>query len=203
MWVTSVDLLLVYVWYYHGAISMAFSFFRWLMDQQRTWASLSSELLVHVGTTVVFGYIERLLKEDWVLYDSFKKAERVYMKLVDSFPDPTFVTELSGRIVYLNASASALVELARQHNPVQRASHDRANFLELVHNDYKQRTEKALKQVLQSKLPAFELPLHVRPSAAQSYADGTHAGAEAQAQAQADVQTSPVLKWLAAGKLAT
>ncbi len=68
------------------------------------------QLLVIMFSTVIFSYIEKSTKEDWVLYDSFKKSQNIVMKFADASPFPSFVLDPTGKILACNKSGKGLIK---------------------------------------------------------------------------------------------
>ncbi len=153
-----IDVLLVYVWYHHLAISVAFSIFRYLVVSEQTFGRTFCEILTIGITTTLFAFVERAMKEEWVLFDSFKRAQKIYMKLIDQLPVPTFVTDFSGRVIYSNSAGKALHDATARSASATGVGHG-WNFLELVYADHKQTVEDLLKKIGREAPQAVEVPL--------------------------------------------
>ena len=149
-----IDLLLVYVWYYHLAISVGFSVVRFALVSEQRLGHTFYEFLVIVVTTLIFAFVEKTMKEDWVLFDSFKRAQKIYAKLIDQTPIPTFVTDSAGRILYCNLLGKELYGVTKSE-----AINKVWNFLELVYADHKSIVEEMMKRVGKEEVEAVEVPL--------------------------------------------
>ena len=123
-----------------------------------------NEALVIMLTTICFGLVERIMKEDWVLYDSFKRAQNLYMKLVDKLPTPNFVTDTSGRILHMNYSAKVLYERSKKSRmPDKIPSKDAKGLIKMVHPDYKKTVEEFLKKATREFVSPIDVPILVNP----------------------------------------
>ncbi len=121
------------------------------------------EILAVCVSATLFGFFERIMKEDWVLLDSFRRAQHLYMQLVDKLPAPNFVTDGSGRIVHMNSAARALFSRFQLVRPTA-ATGDRG-FLDMVHPRHRTLVEFALKDSIsgQDRGPA-NVPVLVNKS---------------------------------------
>ena len=148
---------MVYIWYYHFAISSCYSILRCIIIKDQGLNNTVYEILAICCTTVVFSFVERVTKENWVLFDSFKRAQKIYMKLIDQLPIPTFVTDSAGRVVYCNSFGKALYDNTR---PISKSVSNKSwNFLELVYESYKKAMEDFIKQGCKNKIEPIEIPL--------------------------------------------
>ncbi len=154
----TIDALLVYVWYEHMGISLAFSLVRYFTVPEQTLGRTFCEFLAIMVTTAVFGFVERQMKEEWVLFDSFKRAQKIYMKLIDQMPVPTFVTDSSGRVIYNNSAGRILYEAATKAPSASNSGHN-WNFLELVYESHRNTIEDMLKRAVKERLLPVEVPL--------------------------------------------
>jgi hypothetical protein len=132
MWV---DLIFVHAWYKHLIISTCLLA---ITPVCNLWA----QIVAIAVTTLVFACIEKALKEDWVLLDSFKKAHNIHLKLVDRAPYPTLVLDLQGRVLYWNAAASQLFPSAT--SPLRPEARGRS-FLDIVPADFQEKVCRLLK----------------------------------------------------------
>ena len=161
------NLLLVYVWYHHLAISAGLLVAKnFLLGRADLYFS---EGLIIFLTTSLFGYMERLAKEDWVLFDSFKRAQKLYMKMVDKLPMPNFVVDSSGKILYQNSSAKELYAKSRKSKIVTsdllncaaagNVLKEERGLLEMVHPDHRENIAKVLKEAIKVPVQSIDIPL--------------------------------------------
>ena len=132
------DLLFVHVWYKHLFVSTCLLL---LGPSCIAW----EQLLALCATTLVFGCVEKTLKEEWVLFDSFKKAHNIYLKLVDRAPFPTLVTDAQGHVLYWNTVANQLFPGGGAQRRAERRSR---NLLDLVQADSQEKVGKLLKKAI-------------------------------------------------------
>ena len=151
------DILLVYAWYKHAAISLCYSTARYILTSNMTLTIFLFEALIIAVTTIFFGFVERIMKEDWVLYESFMRAQKIYMKLVDAMLLPTFVVEPSGRVLYANVKGRNLLALSR--TKAKQQGKGGANLLSLVHPDFVKPLEPILKRAGRENVEPIEIPL--------------------------------------------
>lgn len=159
--INHLDLMFVYVWYYHFLLSVFHLAIRFLLNSNQTLKNSFLEILVIGFSTIIFGFVERLMKEDWVLYDSFKRSQNIYMKLVDGLSFPTFVTDAAGRILYMNSSGNSLIVESKKSASEKRKANLKgtSNFLELIHSSYLKSIEESLKRATKEAIPPIEIPL--------------------------------------------
>ena len=155
------------MWYYHLAISTLFTAVRFLTTSRLSCLNVLYECMAICGTTLLFGFVERAMKETWILYDSFKRAQKVYTKLVDAALLPTFVTDSTGRVLYANSRGKALFVESRPNaedkdRSQQRLQRGGANLLELVHPDSLKPVEALLKRGPRDRAPPLDVPLLCR-----------------------------------------
>lgn len=146
-----VDRLLVYVWYHHLGISLGLLLLKLISYSNQSVACAMWELLFISFSTTTFAFIERADKEMWVLYDSFKRSQRIYKRVVDGMPSPAFVADSTGCITYFNLHAHDIYGLAKKKG--------RANFLELVHEDQKKSVEAIIKRAVKEPTDSTEILL--------------------------------------------
>ena len=160
------DLLLVYVWYYHLLISLGFTLVRYFLFPTQSFAHTLYEIIAISVLTTVFGFIERTMKEDWVLFDSFRRAQKIYMKLIDQMPVPTFVTDALGRVIYCNAVGRVLYDTAKEVNGSPLQQQRNWNFLELVYAEQKKKVEDMIKRATKETVDPIEVPIltHTPPA---------------------------------------
>ncbi len=104
------------------------------------------------------------MKENWILYDSFKRAQKIYMKLVDGALLPTFVADSTGRVLYANSRGKALFVESRANaedkdRSQQRLQRGGANLLELIHPERLKTVEGFLKRGPREKASLVDVPL--------------------------------------------
>ena len=100
-------------------------------------------------TTLIFASFEKSSKESWVLLDSFKKSQNVFMKLANSVPFPYFITDLHGKALAQNNQADILID------PNQKSR----CFQDIVHPHYKEKISKSIKEAVQKGKANIEVPL--------------------------------------------
>lgn len=92
----------------HFIISFMLIFIKLLYVSEKSYVHFFLEILSISFYTFVFAVFERIMKEDWILYDSFKRAQNIYMKLADGLFSPTYITDSMGKILYMNANGRSL-----------------------------------------------------------------------------------------------
>lgn len=150
-----VDQILVYVWYKHLFISSLLSLMRFLLIPYQNFTIITFDVVIILLTTFAFGFVERSLKERWVLMDSFKRAEKTYMKFADQVTVPAFVIDSMGKIMYSNKEARELYNSVEQNKNTRPNS----NFLDLIHENARKNIEKDLKNAVKSKIDPIEMLL--------------------------------------------
>ncbi len=81
----------------------------------------------------VFATIVRADKSAWVLFDSFRSAEKAYMNMIDNNPFAAFVVSAKGRVLYCNLAGWQLA-VGNRKGSLRR---NRLMFCDLVHTEYK------------------------------------------------------------------
>jgi len=162
------DLLFSYVWYQHLLYSTILFGMDFILFRKQTHAKM--QICAIMLTTITFGFCERFSKENWVLYDSFKRAQNLFMKMADKFPISNFIVDVSGRMQHLNASAKQLFEKAKRckiaftsmnANLGKTRSHvkeDRGIF-DMVHPDFRKTVDELIKKAVRQKVDSLEIPL--------------------------------------------
>jgi len=112
---------------------------------------LEMEILTSCISTVIFSLVERNHKETWVLFDSFKRSQRIYKRIVDQIPVPAFITDSSGYINYFNLHAHDICGFGKRKR--------RTNFLELVYGDQKKAVEETIKRAIKEPIESTEILL--------------------------------------------
>eukprot|EP00826_Nyctotherus_ovalis_P011882 TRINITY_DN13098_c0_g1_i1.p1 TRINITY_DN13098_c0_g1~~TRINITY_DN13098_c0_g1_i1.p1 ORF type:complete len:146 (-),score=34.91 TRINITY_DN13098_c0_g1_i1:512-949(-) len=102
-------------------------------------------------STTMFAFIERADKEMWVLYDSFKRSQRIYKRVVDEMPNPAFIADSMGYITYFNSHAHDIYGFAKRKG--------KANFLELVYEDQRKSVEAIIKRAVKEPTGSTEILL--------------------------------------------
>ncbi len=115
------------------------------------------QVLAIAFTTTTFGYIERAMKEDWVIYDSFKKAQNVIMKFADTSPFPSFVLDSFGKIVKCNKRGKELLRSAVNKKKL------RVDFADLLPPVSRDHFMDLSKRAITQGSHQTEAPLLVRP----------------------------------------
>ena len=69
--------------------------------------------------TLIFAFIEKGLKEMWVLYDSFHRAQLIYLNLIDHSINSLFVVDKNLNILYQNKSGIQLLEASKSSDKNQ------------------------------------------------------------------------------------
>lgn len=80
--------------------------------------------------SVVYYFIERLLKELWVDSDTNNKSFGIFKNMLESQPNPSLLLDKNGRILFWNKSASKLI-LKRRDKPIH-------TIYDLVHETSKE-----------------------------------------------------------------
>lgn len=107
------------------------------------------EFIALLLTTLFFGFHEKSVKEDWVLIDSFRKSQKMYIKLANSSSFPIFIIDLQGKFLELNSEAYSLLKLCL--NP--------RTFYDIVHPSYKEKITIAFKNISKDLDEKMEIPL--------------------------------------------
>eukprot|EP01022_Parablepharisma_sp_SALTPOND_P030575 TRINITY_DN766_c0_g1_i1.p2 TRINITY_DN766_c0_g1~~TRINITY_DN766_c0_g1_i1.p2 ORF type:complete len:805 (+),score=93.80 TRINITY_DN766_c0_g1_i1:687-3101(+) len=98
------DSLLVYEWEKHVLLQILKIVLKTLHDVSLIPCTFHEILAITMGA-VLFGFFEKLAKEDWVLFDSFRRAQKIYMRMIDSNPYPSFVVTPKSKVLYCNEIA--------------------------------------------------------------------------------------------------
>lgn len=67
-------------------------------------------IIISVALCIVYGSIERGIKEDWVLFDSFKKSDYSYKSLIQDIYFPFFIINENSDLLYTNKEGNKLLE---------------------------------------------------------------------------------------------
>eukprot|EP00826_Nyctotherus_ovalis_P038194 TRINITY_DN3568_c0_g3_i2.p1 TRINITY_DN3568_c0_g3~~TRINITY_DN3568_c0_g3_i2.p1 ORF type:complete len:386 (+),score=56.15 TRINITY_DN3568_c0_g3_i2:118-1275(+) len=147
------DVTLVHSWKHHLAMSLFLLSTRFCLNGGQTVSSFFMEVFLIAVSTTFFSFNERNSKEKWCLYDSFKRAQRIYAKLLDQIPVPAFVTDSSGRIVYFNESGGTLCKTAGK-------LHKRGlNFLDIIDQEQRKEIEELIKRATRHHVKPVEVLL--------------------------------------------
>jgi hypothetical protein len=120
------------------------------------------------------------MKEEWVLFDSFKKAEKIYQRLVNENALSVFVVTRTSKVLFQNKNAKKLLEKAnmikqrsselekkggnlrrkkrmeemkgKRRNGFENGSLKMNSFLELVHEDSREKVGKLIEEAAHSNL---------------------------------------------------
>eukprot|EP00826_Nyctotherus_ovalis_P054413 TRINITY_DN7123_c0_g5_i1.p1 TRINITY_DN7123_c0_g5~~TRINITY_DN7123_c0_g5_i1.p1 ORF type:complete len:245 (+),score=35.67 TRINITY_DN7123_c0_g5_i1:605-1339(+) len=112
-----------------------------------------------------FGCAERAMKEEWVLFDSFKKSSMIFMGLFDSLPYFAFIIDSSGRILYKN---SAGVEMLENYNEAEGKGRT-GNFTEMIHPECRKSFQREIKSAYKSpECKSIEVPIKTHKSNEQA-----------------------------------
>ena len=103
-------------------------------------------LIVIVMTAITFGFVERVLKENWVLYDSFKKSSMIFMGIADALPFGVFLVDKNGKINYKNTEASEIYG-----NFCKISKNKNAIIYDMVHPNYRDKVKKDFEITIKSK----------------------------------------------------
>ena len=117
------------------------------------------QLLIIFLTTLSFGCIEKVMKEGWVLYDSFKRSFNLIQKFLDALPQPSFVVDHAGVILKANAKGKALTKL----------STGKAYFEDLIDPKCKELALSNLKAALKGQSSQFEASLKISKDVYEPY----------------------------------
>ena len=61
------------------------------------------DLIIGLPISIIFGAMfEKMLKEQWVLLDSFKKSEYIFRNLLNAMDDIIFITDFDKKILFCN-----------------------------------------------------------------------------------------------------
>jgi PAS domain-containing protein len=109
------------------------------------------EILTSFISAVLFSLVERNDKEMWVLFDSFKRSQRIYKRIADQIPVPAFITDSLGYINYFNLHAHDICGFVKKKGKM--------NFLELVFEDQKKTMEETIKRAIKEPIGSTEVLL--------------------------------------------
>jgi len=126
---------------------------RFLFHPNQTTSSFLVELILIITSTILYSFSERNTKENWCLFDSFKRAQRIYAKLIDQIPIPAFVTDSSGRIMYYNESGKLL------YAKTGKIYNKSLNFLDIVIQSQKKSIENLIKSAARGYVKPVEVLL--------------------------------------------
>jgi hypothetical protein len=96
------DYLLLYEWYYHSILSIIESLAATCLLQNNAASTIIIILWKTSISTAIYCCFERLAKENWVLYETFKKSYAAFTRLVDTTPQIISVVNKKGEIDYFN-----------------------------------------------------------------------------------------------------
>jgi len=170
------DMLCVYIWYYHYLISISVIIFEACVTSHalsfHIWKFISVSFSV-----LIFSFCERLLKEEWVLYKSFRRSQNIYLNMVDKLQVPSFVVDNNGRILHLNFYARKIYKEGRKYKTLIKTecsvtgdntdtkstqSKERGIF-EIIHPDYKKKIADGLKKITKEAVQPINVPILVNP----------------------------------------
>ena len=101
------------------------------------------------------------MKEDWVLYDSFKRSLNIINMFADKSPFPAFVVDSVGKILNTNSRGKALLKAALS------SAHKRELFIDLVHPNEKENILVILKSAAKEGVHEINSTLLVAQKAEQ------------------------------------
>lgn len=119
----SISLLIDYIynisicfpWYYNFVIhSMIIGFYFYI----KSTSSLLIDFVIYSIAIVSYGFFERVIKETWVLFDSFKKSEHNYRIILDNTEEPFMIINSHLKFEYINKSGTKTIfqNLKQQFN---------------------------------------------------------------------------------------
>ena len=92
------------------------------------------ELLLFFFDLLIFFLFEKSIKSNWIILDSFRRAEKVFLRTIDSIPHPCYITTLQGRILYMNQPG--VVTILTNNN-----------FYNIIYPNQRKLVEKAFRKV--------------------------------------------------------
>ena len=163
------NILLIYIWYHHLVISVFINLITsyvvniWSIND--VIHSFIFQLLMILISTIILGYIERTLKEYWVLYDSFKRSYNIYVYLVDKLSNPSLVVNNSGRILYQNRNAQKLNEsydkCSFYSNKTCLVNKEPRGIVKIIKPSFRNDFCQLLKNIAKSNSQSIPFPLYV------------------------------------------
>ena len=164
-----IDVLTIYMWYYHLLISLFFFIINSSILSFQPIMFQMWKLIIILAYTVVFCFIERIFKEDWVLYDSFKRTQNLYNNILNKFHSPLFIVNNSGEIVYNNESGKLLCSIGKKYKLNKQTDvklnsfsipKDERGILEIIHPEHKKIMRDALKDISKERINSFDVPIY-------------------------------------------
>ena len=148
---TVLDSLTVFEWGKHIIIQLLKLAIKTLWTEYGA-TMISYEAVAIIAGTVLFGFIERLNKEGWVLFDSFKKAQKVYMRMIDNNPYPSFVITPKAKVLYSNEMGWNILTKGKADSDERKLTkgfceYKGLKFFNIVSNEQKAKIEEILKDV--------------------------------------------------------
>lgn len=139
---------------------------RYCLTSNITASQSLTELGIVVISTIIFGFIERIMKEEWILYDSFMRAQKIYMKLVDELQTPTYVVDSYGKLLYMNGCGRELYEKSKKvkektNENANNVKKGGSNFLGLIHANNVKAVEEYIKKSVKETMPSLEVLMQV------------------------------------------
>jgi len=142
---------LVTGWQKHGIIHIVFCACHIFIDCFGI-KDILSQIGISIILVILYTFIERSIKEGWVLYDSFKKSSMLFMRFADNLSSPAFICDSSGMLFYQNASAEQILNhfYSTMSKTQENNGNKKGNFLEMLHPNYKTLMQDTLKNSLKS-----------------------------------------------------
>lgn len=113
--------------------------------------------MVIAVSTIAFASLEKITKEEWILFDSFKRAQKIYMKIVDEMDVPAFIADPSGKLLYMNKQGEIVYEEAKKSTMEKSEERVTSNFLELIHPLYAKQVGDSIKKAGKEAVDPMEV----------------------------------------------
>ena len=114
---------------------------------------ITYELCITLASIILYWFIEKYNKEGWILLDSLRRESKISMRILDEGPEPCFIVDQLGRILYSNNIGMKLCNSVKKLN----LSENHFSFMKLIHEDDKQSIESILKRLKKAECDSIEI----------------------------------------------
>ena len=148
---TIVSILLTSSWYAHGIIELTESLSINLICHCTNLWEFGYFIYCTVLSTVIAGFAERILKEGWVLYDTYKHSYKAFKKIVEQLSQSIVIMDKQGYITYTNSAAKTSInfksDIKNANISTKRKTNSRSKIINSIQTESKQQFENELKEI--------------------------------------------------------
>jgi len=106
------------------------------------------EFLGAIISVFIFGFVERQIKEHWVLIDSFRRDRNIHIRVINTMQNPIYIVDTTGKILLFNKASESQITVNEKIS---------LNLLNVVHSLDLQKVREAIKQALKGNTLEFEI----------------------------------------------